>query len=276
MCRKCIFLFEIYVLCYFININLLKQKEKYEIKKLTPSKMLSSMALATLLVAAAGTQTAQAALTPDFNHNAGNNTQAGGAKHPANSGTPTTADGEIEINGTFTKTVTNLPTPTQDGSYLIVAMPISMSYTYNADSGDLVGSKGAVQNHSVKVDNGSTTNQPIKMRVLGLDYRSHTTDVPVKFVSQYDPKITNQIQVPLQLSLQASGANSVVYSFAELDTTSNNTNLASTEINIPENTNVSVSIEPIPNQQVKNEHLIQKASSTAGHTLKFQFEYAGQ
>lgn len=61
MCRKCIFLFEIYVLCYFININLLKQKEKYEMKKLTPSKMLSSMALATLLVAAAGTQTAKAA-----------------------------------------------------------------------------------------------------------------------------------------------------------------------------------------------------------------------
>ena len=239
-------------------------------KKLTPSKMLSSMALATLLVAAAGTTSAQAAT---FDYTAPNGNQAG-ATMDAVGANPANLEGEIEINGFFNKTVTNIPTPDRDGSFLIVTMPLSLSYTYDADSGVLTGSQGVIENHSVKVENSSSnltsTPQPIKMQVVDLKEGTYSTDAKVKFVDTHDASDLQHIQVPLQLSLKGPSMTTAdVYSFASIS------NKMANEITIAPNTNINVSIEEIPGQKVQNANLIQKDTAIAKHDLKFQFEYAG-
>lgn len=245
-------------------------------KKLTPSKMLSSMALATLLVAAAGTQTAQAA---GFDYTAPNGNQAAGVQDTSatGNGNKAQAEGDIVINGFFNKTVTNLPAPKQEGSFLIVTMPLNLSYTYDADTGYLTGSQGVIENQSVKVENKSGTlnytAQPVKMKVVSLTEGTYSTDAQVKFIETYDSSNTTDIQVPLQVSLKGSSmAKADVYSFASIQ---KNQQLAN-QIDIEPNTNVNVSIEEIPGQKVQNTHLIQKNAAVAKHNLKFQFEYAGQ
>ena len=244
-------------------------------KKLTPSKMLSSMALATLLVAAAGTTSAQAALSADFPYDAGNNTQVGGSTD-AKGGSLKPATGEIEIDGNFEKSVTTLPTPKDDGKYLIVAMPISMGYTYNADTKALVGSHGVIENHSVEVSSQMATPKSMKMRLLGLKEGTRTTDAEVQFITTPDAGATGKIQVPLQLSLTASGMQTPkVHNFKDIVVTNPSNSHVVSEIEVPAGTTVSVDIDPIANQQVENDHLIQKPSSIAKHTLHFQFEYAG-
>ena len=235
-------------------------------KKLTPSKMLSSMALATLLVAAAGTTSAQAAT---FDYTAPNGGQLGGVDMTTN---PQNLLGDIEINGTFNKTVTNIPTPSNDGSYLIVTMPISMNYVYDADNDTLAGSQGVIENLSVKVENSgqTTTAQPIKMRLVGLDAKNSNPNLPVKFVTTHDVTDTTNIQVPLQLTLSGPSISTPI--FYPFSTISANT---TGEINIAAGTNVNMKIEQIQGEKVQNTHLITQGTTVAKHDLKFEFEYAG-
>ncbi|MDB8550938.1 hypothetical protein [Turicibacter sanguinis] len=235
-------------------------------KKLTPSKILSSMALATVLVAATGTPSAQA----NFQHNLPNNSQLGGSQSGLGGANPQDITGQIEINGTFNKTVSNIPTPTQDGKYLIVTMPLSMNYTYDADSDTLTGSTGQIENRSVKVDSQQPTYQPIIMRVVDLVKGAHTTNAEVKFISTPDTADAATIQVPLQLSLSGASVTNQVIHFANIKS-----NLIG-NIDIAANTNVKMDIEEIPGQKVYNTHLIDQNTAVAKHDLKFEFEYNGQ
>lgn len=240
-------------------------------KKLTPSKMLSSMALATLLVAAAGTTSAQAA---GFNYTAPNGNQAGAEQHTNG---PTTVTGDIQINGNFNKTVTSLPAPNQAGSFLIVTMPLNLDYTYNADSGVLTGAQGVIENKSVKVTGvqGSFnyTPQPIEMQIVSLTQGNHTTDKEVMFVDNYDTNANDKIQVPLQLTLTSPSATPQTYKFVDLV---NPGTTVANALSIDPNTNVNIEIEEIPGKSVGNAHLITKDKAVASHALKLQFEYKGQ
>lgn len=254
--------------------------------KLTPSKMLSSMALGALFVAAAGTQTAMAS---DFSIDTGNASQGAqatqsaiieGGKDAIGANNPApTASGDIQINGSFTKTITNLPDPTEEGRYLRVTMPIQMNYSYDVDTNNFTGATGTILNQSVYATETQPNSgvfdlepQPIQMSFVGLsDGTTTTTDAPVEFVNKIDPTDLTNIQLPLQFALSGQSTQAKAYTFNDIQTNSVND-----IVQIQGNSSVQLGIELISGETVGNTDLIQKALSQATHDLHLQFEYVGK
>lgn len=186
--------------------------------------------------------------------------------------------GEIEINGEFKKSVSNLPDPTEDGHYLRVTMPIKMDFSYDADLNAFISVNNAkITNESVHAENvkngvagGTITPKKIKVYLDGLD-ESNTGSADgnklIKFVDQYDANANDKVQVPLELKITGKGNAVTSYSFATLE------NGVTTPIQVDENGALGLELGLKPGEEIHNKELLTKDITATKHALTLRFEY---
>ena len=194
------------------------------------------------------------------------------------------SEGDIRVDGTFTKTVNNFPTPTQDGRYLRVTMPIKMDFTYNVDTHLMTSAEGVVTNNSVHVTDTSSgnpkiENQKIKMSIVDFEDSNNgiaTMNAPIKFVESIEANNSSDIQLPFALKLESATGVVSGYSIKTIkDKTAGSANTIK-PIEIAENSSLKLKIDKIPGQNLGNEDLITNQTSLTSHSLKLKFEYAGK
>ena len=189
--------------------------------------------------------------------------------------------GDIEINGTFTKTVTTFPKPTEAGRYLRVSMPIKMDFTYNIDNDTMQSAKGTILNKSVyATDNGggniTTEYQNIKMTIE--DYEKNAKGIStidlskVEFVDDTTTNPSaNKLQLPLQLKVDSQTGTIKTYSLKSLQKPVNKP-----EIKINGNSSLTIEIDKIAGRSAGNTDVLTDASTKTSHNLKLKFEYTGK
>ena len=201
-----------------------------------------------------------------------------------------TATGDVEVNGTFTKTVNNFPAPTQQGRYLRVTMPIKMDFAYNVDNSTMTSAQGTITNKSVlATQNVSNPNkmdteyQKVKMTILGYEDSKNgvsTVDLnKIKFVDYVDQNDTTHIQLPFELRIEASKGQQVdTYTLRRIQDINNGgtNNNPIPEIEIDENSALQLEIDQIQGQSIGNPDLLANGATKTSHNLKLKFEYAGK
>lgn len=258
-------------------------------------RFLAALAMAAVLTT--GATTAHA----DFNQVGGNATNGQtpmqeAEKFDSNTTSPVdklklSAEGDIRVDGEFTKTINNFPTPTQDGRYLRVTMPIKMDFTYNVDTHTMVSAEGVVVNNSVHATNtgngGSQaviTNEKIKMTLVDFENNTKGTTTmaaPVKFVESVSAaNSNNEVLLPFALKLESATGAVTGYSIKNIQekTTNVGSNLTNgiAPVEIPAGGTLKLKIEKIPGQNLGNKDLITNQTSLTSHNLKLKFEYDGK
>ena len=206
-----------------------------------------------------------------------------------NSGQTIDAEGEIRVDGKFTKTINNFPTPTENGHYLRVTMPIKMDFTYDVDSDIMTSAQGTVVNNSVEAT-GILNNQPntgvltpkkVKMSIVDFaDSAMGTQNMndDVKFVTNADGS-TGKVELPFQLYVTGTNGQQIRdYSIAKIKENAEAVKLnplanAINPIEIDPNTSVKIEINKIQGQKIGNKELITNQTSLTSHSLKLKFEY---
>lgn len=252
-------------------------------------RFLAALAMAAVLTTGV-TTTAHAAVTPGTFTPVGGSTATGqlpmqeaevietpaGAKPHADLHT----SGDIEINGTFTKTVTTFPTPTEEGRYLRVSMPIKMDFTYNIDNDTMQSAKGTILNKSVYATRNSgnitTEYQNIKMTIQ--DYEDNAKGIStmdltkIEFVDNTTTNPNaNKLQLPLQLKVDSQTGTIKTYSLKSLQKPA-----VKPEIKINGNSSLTVEIDKIAGKSAGNTDILTDASTKTSHNLKLKFEYDGR
>ena len=194
-----------------------------------------------------------------------------------------TSQGDISVDGTFTKTVNNFPTPTKDGHYLRVTMPIKMDFTYDVDHDLMTAAQGTVVNNSVHAD-GIQPNQPnsgvltpkkVSMSIVGFDDNlvgTQNLNDKIVFVNNAvdstDPQ--RKIELPFQLNITGKNGTSVTnYTIKNIKDKHQDIK----PIVIPENSAVKLELDTISGQTIANADLINNQTSLTSHNLKLKFEY---
>lgn len=255
-------------------------------------KFIAAMAIAAVL--SSGVAPAYADFNPDTgNANNGNATMQKTEKKDTTTpptqtmSKPLEAQGDIKVEGEFTKTINSFPTPSQDGRYLRVTMPIKMDYTYNVDNHQMKAAQGTITNNSVHVETQSGSpgtqivlDQPIKMHLVDVaqsgvgstnTFDSEFVDT-IKGVNTNNP---NKVHLPFKLSITTGSSKPIEYNLKAIETASQNNNKLQ-PIDIQAGSNVQLEIGLINGEKIGNEKLITQGQSVTNHSLKLKFEYAGQ
>lgn len=250
-------------------------------------KLIAAMALAVTLSTTALPAYA-ANFTPDAGDgNTGKTTQSVTEKVEITNPDPTIeAEGDITIDGVFTKQINTLPPVTEEGHYLRVTMPITMNFTYDIDSQTMTSADNAtITNKSVKATTNGTANngfdeeeKAIKMKFISVEENKLKpgTIGSTKFVSTVDESVEQQnsgkVLLPFELKLdgiQNSNVNSYHLATLEDPTLVNQI----PEILIPAGRSVNLKLQKIVGQNVGNKDLVKVSTTTTSHNLKMQFEY---
>lgn len=185
------------------------------------------------------------------------------------------AEGEIEINGTFKRTITNFPDADKDGHYLNVSMPIALDFVYDFDKG-LISGHGTIINGSVKAEGITNkqpviTEQPINMEFVGLDVdTSNGHSDLIKFVTTVDPTNDQEVQVPIRLKTTSKSGASKSYSLEDIE------NGNTQAVTIAGGEKMQLEYELTPGESVANEQLLTQDTTTTKHALTLRFEYKGK
>lgn len=197
-----------------------------------------------------------------------------------------TSEGDISVNGEFKKTVNNFPTPTQDGHYLRVTMPIKMDFTYDVDTHTMTSAEGVITNNSVYATNTQNIaqgQQPTleykKIKMTLVDFKDNSTGTttmtsPVEFVDTVNGN-TNKDKVLLPFELKIESSTGVVNDYSIKNIKANNGNNGIGAIEIAPNSTLKLKIDKIKGQNIGNENLITNQTSLTSHSLKLKFEYDG-
>lgn len=192
--------------------------------------------------------------------------------------TPKSVSGDIEINGIFNKTITNLPTPDKDGRYLRVTMPIKMDYIYDVDTNKMtVANNALIQNNSVLATSTGTTNatltpQPVKMTLEDIKLTSNSTaNAQIKFVNRVDPAEKNYVQLPFKITVDGPSTNVKDVNLKTIESSG-----TKEEFTIQGSSNLSLTLGLITGQVIGNPDLIDKAQTQVSHDLTLKFEYIGK
>ena len=250
-------------------------------------RFLAALAMAAVLTTGvtAHALTTTAPTTSDFKIDTGNAgsgqqaTQTAIKHHDTNPTQVAPATGEINVNGTFNKVITNLPTPDKEGHYLRITMPISMDYVYNLDTHHMQTATALIQNQSVKVtgqvgQGQKVDPQPVEMSFVRLSKKNNTSQnsKDFKFVKSVNPAEKDVIQLPF--TLQVSGASTPVanYDLADIETAA----LSLQPLTIQGGSNINLTLDLVGGQKVGNPELVNQAKTLTTHGLELKFEYKGQ
>ena len=250
-------------------------------------RFLAALAMAAVL--ATGT-TAHATVTKgDFKEvSTGANGQASMLqadvhKDVLNTGDKIEAEGDIRVDGKFTKTINNFPTPTQDGHYLRVTMPIKMDFTYDVDNDIMTAAQGTVVNNSVHAtgtspsgpNNPTLTPKKVSMSIVGFENSAVGTQNLNDKVEFVNDAVTTagpgrSVQLPFQLNITGkNGANVTNYTIKNIKDKHQDIK----PIVILENSAIKLELDKIPGQSIANADLITNQTSLTSHNLKLKFEY---
>ena len=242
-------------------------------------KIIAAMAIATVLSSTASISHA----TNDFKIDTGNGgsgqqaTQSAQTTSATATTTPKSVQGDIEIDGIFSKTITNFPTPDKDGRYLRVTMPIKMDYAYDVDTNTMTAANGLIQNNSVYATSTSTVKpklepQPVKMTLEDIKLTSNSTiGSNIKFVDRVDANDKTNIQLPFQLTV-----NGPATTVKNINLTTIESKKVSDQFTIQGGSNLQLQLGLIPGQIVGNTDLITNAKTRTSHNLTLKFEYIGK
>lgn len=202
------------------------------------------------------------------------------------SGATLDATGDISLDGTFTKRINNFPTPTTDGHYLRITMPIKMDYTYDVDTNVMQSTDMVVTNNSVhatQTGQASTTQldyKKVKMTIVDFKENAQgiTTMTPnVKFVEDVAKEALNDknnVLLPFELQVKSPSGSVDNFSIQKIQapTTGSTTN-GLNPIEIAPNSALTLKLEQINGQTIGNKDLISQQTSKTSHNLKLKFEY---
>lgn len=192
------------------------------------------------------------------------------------------ADGDISVDGRFTKTVNNFPKPDKDGHYLRVTMPIKMDFTYDVDTDTMTSAEGVVVNNSVHATNTSTQQKlnPKKVTMTLVDFADNTKGTStmtsgVEFVTDVNASTTtDKVLLPFELKVESKTGQVQNYSIANIQKkASANNGIA--PITIEPDSTLKLKIDKISGQSLGNTDLITNQTSLTSHSLKLKFEYDG-
>lgn len=195
-------------------------------------------------------------------------------------------EGDISLDGTFTKTINNFPTPTQDGHYLRITMPIKMDYTYDVDTNVMQSTDMVVTNNSVYATNTNQTPATLeykKVKMTIVDFKKNdkgiTTMAPnIKFVEDAATEaLTDKDNVLLPFELQVKSSSGSVDNISiekiQVPTGGGSATNGLNPIEIAPNSALTLKLEQINGQTIGNKDLISQQTSKTSHNLKLKFEY---
>lgn len=230
-------------------------------------KILSMLTLATVLSSGVVAHAANDFTTID----PANSTQTAQKQQTGNAANDV-VEGEIKINGKFEKTITNIPTPGQDGKYLRVTMPLSIDYTYNLDTNDMQSAIGEIRNESFNATGipgaPQLDPQPIKMYFVGVT----DNDANSKFeLVDNNDAAPDKVGLPFKVTVTGSGASTGngSYSLKSIK----DQNMTNTEFKIGAASNIKLKIEK--DGDIQHADLIKTDKTSVSHSLSLKFEYAG-
>lgn len=254
--------------------------------KLTPSKMLSSMALATVLVGAFGGAHSALAAAPattttpvgDFTPDTNGGLQVTDTKQDLASQDVLSAYGDIEINGYFNKAAVTLPTPEEEGHYLRVQMPIKMDFTYDVDTKAFIAANGAIINQSVKAtdNNGVLTfeDKAVDAYLVGLEATSvNTTGLTPVFVSNTTTAASaTELQLPLNLEFSGVSGTTKTVTMKNVEEEIDDKDYY--EIGrIQPGASIGVAISQIQGSEFTNADQLPQGQSKVQYNMSMLFEY---
>ena len=198
-------------------------------------------------------------------------------------------EGDISLDGTFTKRINNFPTPTTDGHYLRITMPIKMDYTYDVDTNVMQSTDMVVTNNSVhattQTSNPQTPNLDYKrVKMTIVDFKENAKGINtmtpnIKFVEDVVTAAASDNQnvlLPFELQVKSSSGSVNNYSIEKIQTTANGGSGATNGLNpieIAPNSALTLKLEQINGQTIGNKDLISQQTSKTSHNLKLKFEY---
>lgn len=195
------------------------------------------------------------------------------------------AQGDISLDGTFTKRINNFPTPTTDGHYLRVTMPIKMDYTYDVDTNVMQSTDMVVTNNSVYATNTSQKPATLdykKVKMTIVDFKENTQGITtmapkVKFVEDAVTAATtdkDNVLLPFELQVKSSSGSVDNISIQKIQVPANgNGTNGLNPIEIAPNSALTLKLEQINGQTIGNKDLISQQTSKTSHNLKLKFEY---
>ena len=200
------------------------------------------------------------------------------------------ASGDIRVDGEFKKTITNFPTPTQDGRYLRVSMPIQMNFTYDVDTNDMKSAEGKIINSSVFVSGSAPGAGPqklepqaIKMSIVDFEDQTNgisTMRTPIEFVETVDLALhTGKVQLPFEVKVESSTGKVTNHSIKTIREKINSGSVTGNTldaIKIAAGDTLKLTIDKINGQNLGNGDLIDQQTSLTSHNLKLKFEYDGK
>ena len=191
------------------------------------------------------------------------------------------AQGDIQVDGKFTKSVNNFPKPDKDGRFLRVSMPIKMDFTYDVDNHMMTSAEGVITNNSVHVtgtgSNQVIEDQEIKMTLVDFADAKNgisTMGPDIEFVDSVNTNNKDKVQLPFELNIDSATGNVAKYSLKRITEIKGSQPLNA--IDIAKNSSVKLKIGKINGQNIGNEELITQHTSLTSHSLKLKFEYAGK
>ena len=194
--------------------------------------------------------------------------------------------GDVQVDGTFTKSINNFPKPDKDGRFLRVSMPIKMDFTYDVDTHMLTSAEGVITNNSVHVtgtgNNQVIEDQEIKMTLVDFADAKNgisTMGPDIEFVDSVNTKDKDKVQLPFELSIDSATGNVAKYSLKRITEIKDSHGQVANPINaidIAKNSSVKLKIGKINGQNIGNEELITQNTSLTSHSLTLKFEYAGK
>lgn len=196
------------------------------------------------------------------------------------------ATGDISLDGTFTKRINNFPTPTTDGHYLRITMPIKMDYTYDVDTNVMQSTDMVVTNNSVyatKTNQTPATLEYKKVKMTIVDFKKKdkgiTTMAPdIRFVEDAATEaLTDKDNVLLPFELQVKSSSGSVDNISiekiQVPNSGGSATNGLNPIEIAPNSALTLKLEQINGQTIGNKDLISQQTSKTSHNLKLKFEY---
>ena len=241
-----------------------------------PKKVITAMALATILGGA--TVPAHAEFVRDaVSANTNPATQTSN-NFSADANTTIEENGNITINGVFSKMVSTLPDPVDAGHYLRVTMPLTLDFTYDLDSNKMQSPDNTnVVNNSVEVKAApaqggtkETIEKQVKVSFIGLNENNlgaNTINDKVEFVKVADKSAhPGKVQLPFELSINDGQEK---YSLAAIK----GNEVANNPLTIKAGASMNLKLQKIEGQEVANAGVVKLDKSTTSHSLEMRFEY---
>lgn len=250
-------------------------------------RFLAALAMAAVLTTGVTAHASQlpAGTTTGFVQNANSMLEANVYKDDVTQ-TPLDVEGDIRVDGEFSKKVNSFPAPTKDGHYLRVTMPIKMDFQYDVDNDILQSAEATISNRSIEATNTSNSQNtrltPKDVEMTILDFAEYnngpsTVNSDIAFVNTLGETAQSpagrKIELPFKLNITGAAGNQVIDHSIKSIKEHNSASNYLAPIRIGKDSAIKLKLESISNQTLGNKDLIQDGTTSTSHNLKLKFEY---